>query len=98
VKLGVFMPTTKRGWLITQASPPFDANYDFFLRLVQRAEHYGFDFALAPVKYRGFGGPSDFWGSSPEPITLMAGIAQGTTRIKLFGQIVSTAPHLPVAH
>ena len=87
MKLGVFMPTTKRGWLITTASPPFDANYDFFLRLVQRAEHYGLDFALAPVKYRGFGGPSDFWGSSPEPITLMAGIAQGTSRIKLFASI-----------
>jgi pyrimidine oxygenase len=87
MKLGVFMPTTKRGWLITTAAPHFDAHYDFFLRLVQRAEHYGFDFALAPVKYRGFGGPSDFWGSSPEPITLMAGIAQATSRIKLFASI-----------
>ncbi len=93
MKLGVFMPTTKRGWLITPASPPFDAHYDFFLHLVQRAEHYGLDFALAPVKYRGFGGPSDFWGSSPEPITLMAGIAQATSRIKLFASIpVLTIP------
>jgi hypothetical protein len=33
--------------------PLFNANYDFFLRLVQRAEHYELDFALAPVKYRG---------------------------------------------
>ena len=28
---------------------------------MQKAERYGFDFALSMIKLRGFGGPSRFW-------------------------------------
>jgi pyrimidine oxygenase len=87
--MGLFLPNLSGGWLITTAAPPFVSDYENCLRLVQRAEHYGLEFALAPVKLRGFGGPSEFWDHAPEPITLMAGIAAGTNHIRLFASVAT---------
>ena len=42
--------------------------------IVQRAEHYGFDFALSMIKLRGFG-ETEFWDYNLETFTLMAGLA-----------------------
>ena len=52
--------------------------------VVQRAERYGFEFALSMVKLRGFGGKSEFWDHCLESFTLMAALAAVTSRIKLF--------------
>jgi pyrimidine oxygenase len=60
--------------------PSFDLNR----RIVERAEHYGLDFALSMIKLRGFGGPSEFWDHNLESFTLMAGLAAVTSRIRLF--------------
>src|ERR1700710_185943 len=87
--MGLFLPNLSGGWLITTAAPAFESNYENCLRLVQRAEHFGLEFALAPVKLRGFGGPSEFWDHAPEPITMMAGVAAQTSRIRLFASVAT---------
>jgi pyrimidine oxygenase len=51
---------------------------------VEKAERFGFDFALSMIKLHGFGGPSGFWDYNLESFTLMAGLAAVTTRIQLF--------------
>ncbi|MEJ1976932.1 MAG: pyrimidine utilization protein A [Acetobacteraceae bacterium] len=69
--------------------PSFDLNRT----IVEKAERFGFDFALSMIKLRGFGGPSQFWDHNLESFTLMAGLAAVTTRIKLFATIgVLTMP------
>lgn len=66
--------------------------------MVQRAEHYGFDFALSMIKLRGFGGPTEFWDHNLESFTLMAGLAAVTTRIRLYASAaVLTMPPAIVA-
>jgi len=43
---------------LAQYMPTFDLNK----QIVQKAEHYGLDFALSMIKLRGFGGKSEFLG------------------------------------
>ncbi|MBJ3778365.1 pyrimidine utilization protein A [Acuticoccus mangrovi] len=86
-KIGVFIPIGSRGWLISTTSPKTMPTFDLNRAIVQRAEHYGLDFALSMIKFRGFAGPSEFWVHNLESFTLMAGIASITRRIKLFASV-----------
>ena len=46
--------------------------------MTQKAERYGFDFALSMIKLRGFGGETAYWDYNLESFTLMAGLAAVT--------------------
>jgi pyrimidine oxygenase len=86
-KIGVFIPIGSRGWFMSTTSPKTYPTFDLNKTIVQRAEHYGFDFALAMIKLRGYNGPSEFWQHNLESFTLMAGIAAVTQKIKLYASI-----------
>jgi pyrimidine oxygenase len=60
------------------------AHFELNKQIVQRAEHYGFDFALSMIKLRGFGGKTEFWDHNLETFTLMAGLAAVTSKIKIY--------------
>ena len=82
--IGVFIPIGNNGWLISTAAPQYKPSFALNREIVQKAEGYGFDFALSMIKLRGFGGETEFWDYNLESFTLMAGLAAVTTRIKLF--------------
>jgi pyrimidine oxygenase len=84
MKLGVFIPIGNNGWLISTNSPQYKPSFDLNNAIVQKAEGYGFDFALSMIKLHGFGGASGFWDYNLESFTLMAGLAATTSRIQLF--------------
>jgi len=91
--VGVFIPIGNNGWLISTTSPQYLPTFDLNREIVQRAERYGFDFALSMIKLRGFGGTSEFWDHNLESFTLMAGLAAVTHRIQLFASVaVLTMP------
>ncbi|MCW6506618.1 pyrimidine utilization protein A [Lichenifustis flavocetrariae] len=93
MKIGVFIPIGSRGWLISTTSPKTMPSFDLNRTVVQRAEHYGLDFALSMIKLRGYTGPSEYWVHNLESFTLMAGIAAVTRRIQLFASVaVLTMP------
>ncbi|MCR0983747.1 pyrimidine utilization protein A [Roseomonas populi] len=93
MQVGVFLPINNNGWLISTTSPQYLPSFELNRAIVQRAERYGFDFALSMIKLHGFGGPSQFWDYGLESFTLMAGLAAVTTRIKLFASVaVLTLP------
>ena len=97
-KIGVFVPIGSRGWLISTTSPKTMPSFDLNRTVVQQAEHYGMDFALAMIKLRGFGGPSEYWDHNLEAFTLMSAIASVTKRIQLFASVaVLTMPPALVA-
>ncbi|WP_043359380.1 pyrimidine utilization protein A [Belnapia sp. F-4-1] len=96
--IGVFIPIGNNGWLISTTSPQYMPSFDLNREVVQRAERYGFDFALSMIKLRGFGGPSEFWDHNLESFTLMAGLAAVTSRIRLYASVaVLTIPPAIVA-
>lgn len=98
VDLGVFIPIGNNGWLISTTSPQYKPSYELNLECVQRAEKYGFEFALSMIKLRGFGGQSEFWDYNLESFTLMAALAAKTDKIKLFASTaILTLPPAIVA-
>jgi pyrimidine oxygenase len=96
--LGIFIPIGNNGWLISEASPQYKPSFDLNKRVVQKAEEYGFDFALSMIKLHGFGGKTEFWDYCLESFTLMAGLAAVTNRIKLYASTaILTLPPALVA-
>ncbi|MBU8872492.1 pyrimidine utilization protein A [Reyranella sp. MMS21-HV4-11] len=93
MEIGVFIPIGNNGWLISSTSPQYTPSFDLNREVVQRAERYGFDFAMSMIKLRGFGGKSRHWDDNLESFTLMAGLAAVTTRIDLIATVaVLTLP------
>ena len=93
MKLGVFIPISNNGWLMSTTSPQYKPSFALNREVVVSAEKYGFDFALSMVKLRGFGGASEFWDYNLESFTLMAGLASVTSRIKLYASVPVLAMH-----
>lgn len=73
MKIGVFVPIGNNGWLISTTAPQYMPTFELNKAIVQKAEHYHFDFALSMIKLRGFGGKTEFWDHNTESFTLMAG-------------------------
>lgn len=84
MNVGIFIPIGNNGWLISSAAPQYMPTFELNKKIVQKAEHYGFDFALSMIKLRGFGGKTEFWDHNLESFTLMAALAAVTSRIKLY--------------
>jgi pyrimidine oxygenase len=84
IEMGVFIPVGQGGWLASTTSPTIPATYQYNKDVTQLAERLGFDFALSMAKWRGFGGPSNFWDVTLESFTTMTGLAECTDRIGLW--------------
>ena len=96
--MGVFIPIGNNGWLISEASPQYKPSFALNKAIVQKAEAYGFEFALSMIKLHGFGGKTEFWDYNLESFTLMAGLAAVTERIRLYASTaVLTLPPALVA-
>lgn len=94
--IGIFIPIGNNGWLISKNAPQYKPSFQLNKDIVQKAEHYGFDFALSMIKLRGFGGETEFWDHNLESFTLMSALAAVTSKIKLFAStaILSLPPAL----
>ncbi len=87
-EVGLFLPSTRGGTIITDANPPeVEPTWDLNQYVTRMAEEAGLDFVFSQVKWRGFGGPSQHWDAAFESLTLMAGLAAVTKRIKLFASV-----------
>jgi pyrimidine oxygenase len=95
--LGIFLPITNNGWVISHASPQFSPSFAMNKDITQRAEDLGFRFAFSMVKWRGFGGEFGYWDEALESLTLMAGLASVTSRIELIGSLQPLTVHPVVA-
>lgn len=84
MKVGIFCPIGNNGWLLSKNAPQYKPSFELNKEIVQRAEKYGFDFALSMIKLRGFGGETEFWDYNLESFTLMAGLAAVTSKIKIY--------------
>jgi pyrimidine oxygenase len=96
--IGVFIPINNNGWIISATSPQYLPSFELNRRVVEKAEAFGFDFALSMIKLHGFGGKTEFWDHGLESFTLMAALAAVTKRIRLYASTaVLTLPPAMVA-
>jgi pyrimidine oxygenase len=93
IELGVFLPVINNGWVISTAAPQYQPSYAMNKAMTLLAEDLGFRFVLSPVKYRGFGGPTEHWDYVLESFEVMAALAEATDRIQLYGSVA-----LPTVH
>ena len=92
VELGVFLPVTNNGWIISKNSPQFLPTFALNRDISLLAERIGFSYVFSMAKWRGFGGETDFWKYSIESMTLMAGLAP-LTRLRLIASIAPALMH-----
>jgi pyrimidine oxygenase len=86
-EFGVFLPVANGGWIVSRTTPPLDGGWEQNRDAARIAEEEGFDFVMAMGKWRGFGGDTSHWGSSLEAVTMMAGIAAVTKRVKVWATL-----------
>lgn len=97
MELGVFLPIGNNGWIISTTSPQYMPTFDLNRTVTEKAERYGFEFAMSMIKLHGFGGPSQYWDHNLESFTLMAGLAAVTSRIQLISTCAVLAVPPPIA-
>src|SRR5215471_16337614 len=93
IELGVFLPLSNNGYIVSTASPQYQPSYAMIKAMTLLAEDLGFRFVLSPVKYRGWGGPTEFANYVLESFEVMAALAEATDRIQLYGSVA-----LPTVH
>jgi pyrimidine oxygenase len=89
MRIGMFMPTMNQNWVFSNTSPVSMPEWFLAEQAATKAEHYGFDFLLSAVKFRGFDGDTNPWNYALDSLSVMAGLAVTTKRIKLFGSIAT---------
>ena len=86
-EFGVFLPVANGGWIVSDTTPLLDGGWPQNRDAALVAEEEGFDFVMAMGKWRGFGGATSHWGTSLEAVTMMAGIAAVTKRVKVWATL-----------
>lgn len=92
LKLGIFMPNCSNMPCISTHKPnPEDWRFDENVRIARAAEDAGFDFLFPVSRWWGFGGETNFLGTSLETMTWASGLLVATERIQIFSTV-----HVPV--
>ncbi|HXS06159.1 MAG TPA: LLM class flavin-dependent oxidoreductase [Rhizomicrobium sp.] len=86
-EFGVFLPVASGGWIVSRNTPLLDGGWAQNRDAALIAEEEGLDFVMSMGKWRGFGGATDHWGTSLESVTMMAGIAALTKRVKVWATL-----------
>jgi alkanesulfonate monooxygenase SsuD/methylene tetrahydromethanopterin reductase-like flavin-dependent oxidoreductase (luciferase family) len=93
LKVGVFGANCSSGRSATTVPERWSASWRDCLRLARMADDAGIDFMLPIARWKGYGGETDFHGSSLETITWAVGLLGATKRITVFGTV-----HAPLFH
>lgn len=93
LKLGIFAPNCSSGMAVTKVPERWDASWPSNLRLAQMADEAGIEFLLPIARWKGYGGETDFEGSTLETITWACGLLAKTKKITVFGTV-----HAPLVH
>jgi alkanesulfonate monooxygenase SsuD/methylene tetrahydromethanopterin reductase-like flavin-dependent oxidoreductase (luciferase family) len=92
-KLGFFGQNCSSGRYVTLAEERWSASWDENLRAARLADEAGLDFLLPIGRWKGYGGKTDYAGTSFETITWATGLLAATKRINVFGTV-----HVPLFH
>jgi FMNH2-dependent dimethyl sulfone monooxygenase len=92
--LGLFMPNCSNAYSISTYKPvPDDWTYEANAQIARAAEAAGFDFLFPVAKWKGYGGKTDYLGTSLETMTWAGALLATTERIQVFSTV-----HVPIFH
>ncbi len=93
LKIGFFGANCSSARTATLVPERWSASWPDCLALAQLADEAGIDFLLPIGRWKGYGGDSDFHGTSLETLTWACGLLAATERITVFGTV-----HAPLFH
>lgn len=93
LKLGLFGANCSSGRAVTKVPERWGAEWRDNLRLAQMADEAGIEFMLPIGRWKGYGGQTDYQGSTYETVTWAAGLLAKTKRLTVFGTV-----HAPLLH
>lgn len=94
---GVFLPIANNGWIVSETSPQYMPTFELNRQVCALSETIGFDFALSMVKFRGYGGKTEYWDYALENMSLIAALAATTTKLKLYASVACPSLHPAMA-
>lgn len=97
LKLAVFGANVSHGCTISSSPGGIAVTWDESLRLARHADRLGLEAFIPVCRWQGFGGPSDFNARTFETWTWAAGLAQATTRLRIFTTTSIQSVHPVVA-
>jgi alkanesulfonate monooxygenase SsuD/methylene tetrahydromethanopterin reductase-like flavin-dependent oxidoreductase (luciferase family) len=84
-KIGLFGANCSSGRAINNLPERWRADWESCETMAKLADEAGFDFLLPIGRWKGYGGPSNFHGSTFETVTWATGLLAHTKRITVFG-------------
>src|SRR4029453_4074829 len=93
LKIGIFGANCSSGRSATKVRERWSASWPDCRRLARMADEAGIDFMLPIGRWKGYGGDTDFHGSTLETITWAVGLLSATERMTVFGTV-----HAPLFH
>jgi alkanesulfonate monooxygenase SsuD/methylene tetrahydromethanopterin reductase-like flavin-dependent oxidoreductase (luciferase family) len=87
LKIGLFGSNCSSGRAVTMVPERWQASWRDNVALAQMAETAGIDFMLPIGRWKGYGGDTDYQGSTFETITWATGLLAKTERITVFGTV-----------
>ncbi len=87
LKLGFFGSNCSSGRFITRAPERWSGDWEDNVRLAHMADDAGIEFLLPIGRWRGYGGDTDYQGSTYETITWATGLLALTKRTTIFGTV-----------
>jgi len=93
LKIGLFGVNCSSGRSATKVPERWSASWPDCRRLARMADEAGIDFMLPIGRWKGYGGETDFHGSTLETVTWAVGLLSATQRMTVFGTV-----HAPLFH
>ena len=93
LKIGMFGANCSSSRTATRVPERWSASWPDCLALAKMADEAGIDFMLPIGRWKGYGGETDFHGTTLETITWAVGLLAATERMTVFGTV-----HAPLFH
>src|SRR5262249_25635757 len=93
LKLGLFGANCSSGRAVTTAEQRWSGNWQDNRGLARMAEDVGIEFMLPIGRWKGYGGDTDYQGTTLETLTWASGLLAKTERLVVFGTV-----HAPLIH
>jgi FMNH2-dependent dimethyl sulfone monooxygenase len=93
LKIGLFGSNCSSGRAVTLVPERWTGNWEDNLALAKMADERGIEFILPVGRWKGYGGDTDYMGTTLETITWATGLLAHTRRLIAFGTV-----HAPLFH
>ena len=87
LKRGLFGSNCSSGRAVTTVGERWSGDWPDNLKLARVADEAGIDFLLPVARWKGYGGDTDYQGTTLETLTWASGLLAATKRITVFGTV-----------